>query len=321
MAKYEYDREFAEAAKGNDNLRIPESDDVFECRQCTNNWMQRLLKDVPTPPGVTETEFAVQTDDGATLKVIRYVPPQVATGGGPQPCIIGVRGGGFIAISPEMYGPVYNLVALATGRTVFGAPYRLAPEHPFPTPLNDVVAVIKYVSAHASDLEIDPARIGVFGQSAGGNLSLGAALKLRDEGFEPPIAKLILQYPPLDDRTNLPEGHPKGRVLLWTQRHNNVAWKAYLGKDRRERGDDISLYAAPSRATDLSGLPSTYLETGDLDLFAEEIVVMAARLVAAGVPTELHVSSGMPHVWEAYAAATTKGKEATGYRFRAMQDF
>ena len=141
-----------------------------------------------------------------------------------------------------------------------------------------------------ADLGVDPARIGVMGDSAGGGLAAGVCLMARDRGG-PAIAQQLLIYPMLDDRTRdtRPAAVP---FLTWTYDDNVTGWGALLGDSAGS--DAVSPYAAPARADDLTGLPDTYIDIGDLDIFRDEDIPYARRLADAGVPTELHRLPGMP---------------------------
>jgi acetyl esterase/lipase len=194
--------------------------------------------------------------------------------------------------------------------------YRVAPEHPDPTPVQDCYAALQWLGEHADSLGVDPGRIGVAGDSAGGGLTAGVALMARDRGG-PSIALQMLVYPMLDDRTIEPDPQLPPEWLVWTYDDNVTGWSALLG-DRRG-GPDVSPYAAPARADDLAGLPPTYLDTGDLDVFRAEDVAYARRLAAAGVPTEVHVYPGCPHGFDAVAPQSSPSRRAMQDRIRRLR--
>lgn len=173
--------------------------------------------------------------------------------------------------------------------------YRLAPETAFPGNVEDAYAALAWLVADG-ELQVDPGRVGVMGQSAGGGLAAALALLARDRG-EHALAFQHLIYPMLDDRTSIGrEPHPVAGEFLWTHANNRYGWRALLGD--AAGGPDVSPYAAPARAVDLRGLPPAFIATGSLDLFADENIVYAQRLLGAGVSTELHVYAGGFHTFD-----------------------
>ncbi len=170
--------------------------------------------------------------------------------------------------------------------------YRLAPEHPDPYPVEDCYAGLVWVAEHAAELDIDPARIVIAGQSAGGGLAAGTALLARDRKG-PELMAQILVSPMLDDRDDTVSTMQIDGVGVADRRMTRFGWDAYLG-DRRATAD-VSVSAAPARATDLSGLPKTYIDCGSAEVFRDEDVAYASRLWASGVDAELHVWPGAFH--------------------------
>ncbi len=180
----------------------------------------------------------------------------------------------------------------------------MAPETPYPGPLDDCYQGLRWTYEHAADLGIDPSCIGVMGVSAGGGLAAALALLARDRG-EVPVAFQLLDSPMLDDRQRTLSSRQDG-LPVWSRNSNTFGWKAYLG-DRYGR-DDVPATAAPSRAADLAGLPPAFVSVGALDGFRDEDVEYALRLNQAGVPAELHVYPGACHGFTMLApeAAVTK---------------
>ncbi len=170
--------------------------------------------------------------------------------------------------------------------------YRLAPEHPFPAPVEDCYAGLKWFAGQADGFGVDRGRIAIGGASAGGGLAAGLALLARDRE-EVAVAFQFLVYPMLDDRNHTPSSHEITDERLWNREANHLGWNAYLAGRAGEA--DVSPYAAPARAEDLAGLPPAYINVGDLDLFLDEDIDYAQRLLQAGVPTELHVYPGAFH--------------------------
>jgi acetyl esterase/lipase len=170
--------------------------------------------------------------------------------------------------------------------------YRLAPEHPDPYPVEDCYAGLVWTAAHAGELGIDPVRIVVVGQSAGGGLAAGTALLARDRQG-PQLFGQILISPMLDDSDSTVSTRQIDGVGVADRAMTRFGWTAYLG-DRRGSGD-VSIYAAPARAADLTGMPPTYIDCASAEVFRDETVAYASRLWHAGINTELHVWPGGFH--------------------------
>jgi acetyl esterase/lipase len=202
-------------------------------------------------------------------------------------------------------------MALTLNCVIASVEYRLAPEHPFPAPVEDCYAALKWLADSASRFGIDPTRIAIGGASAGGGMAAGLGLLARDRG-EVDIAYQLLIYPMIDD-TNLAQAGPDTPdTSVWTRANNLAGWRAYLGQE--PGGDGISVYAAATRAEDVSGLPPTYIGVGTQDLFRDENIAYAQRLMQAGVPTELHVYAHGFHGFDGFAAESD-----TAQRFIAEQ--
>jgi len=170
--------------------------------------------------------------------------------------------------------------------------YRLAPEHPDPVPVEDCYAVLQWIGTHLEELDINPERLMIAGASAGGGLAAGVALLARDRGG-PALCAQVLQCPMLDDRCTSISAKQFSRGGLWDNQTNITGWTALLG-DRRAT-DSVSIYAAPNRAIDLTGLPPTFIDVGSAEVFRDEDVQFASKLWACGVEAELHVWPGGFH--------------------------
>ncbi|OZF42034.1 alpha/beta hydrolase [Rhodococcus sp. 14-2470-1a] len=224
---------------------------------------------------------------------IRFLTPQHAEG--PLPVLVWIHGGGFAIGTAESDDPYCVEVVRELGVAVASVDYRLAPETPFPGPLNDCYAALSYVHANADELGIDPDRIAVGGQSAGGGLAAGTVLKARDESVVP-VAFQLLEIPELDDRLSTTSMTEFVDTPLWHRPNAILSWQYYLGENYTGTDDhDVSIYAAPARATDLAGLPPTYLCTMELDPLRDEGIDYALRLLGAGVSVELHSFPGTFH--------------------------
>ena len=207
------------------------------------------------------------------------------------PCLYSIHGGGYVLGSFDMDDLLLDRYCNAFGCVGVSVEYRLAPETPYPGPLDDCYAGLAWTFAHARELGADPARIGINGISAGGGLAAALALLARDRG-ELPIAFQLLQCPMIDDRQITPSSR-QDNLLVWTRDSNAFGWESYLGA--RYGTDDIPPYAAAARAHDLSDLPPALVITGGADGFRDENIDYARRLGQAGVPTDLTVIAGAPH--------------------------
>ena len=208
--------------------------------------------------------------------------------------------------SPQFELPIIGGLARELGAVVVSPDYRLAPEHPFPAALDDCMATLEWMRAHADELGIDPDRIAVGGASGGGGLSVAVAQRSRDAGI--PLRAQALLYPMLDDRTALRADHAGRGQFVVTPSANRFAWTAYLG--REPHMSDAPEYAAPARRTDLTGLPPAWVGVGELDLYHDEDVAYADQLRACGVPCELVTVPGMYH-----------GADGIALRAPAMREF
>jgi acetyl esterase/lipase len=239
----------------------------------------------------TNQHFVSGWEDAPEVRVVVTVPVEPSSV--PTPALLWVHGGGYVLGRPEQNQALVDLLVEALGCVVVAVDHRLAPEHPHPAPVDDCYAALRWMHENAGDLRLDPARIAVAGESAGGGLAAALALLARDRG-DLPISFLGLVYPMIDDRTTVtPDPNPFTGQYVWPPDSNRFGWASLLG--HAPGGDHVSIYAAAARAEDLSGLPPTFVSVGALDLFLDEDVEFAHRLVRSGVPTELHVYPGAFH--------------------------
>ena len=256
------------------------------------------------PSDVVVEERHVPGPAGAPdVRVLIFSPP-----GGPgaaKPGYLHIHGGGYIMGVPEMMNLQNKALVSEIGCVVVSVDYRLAPETPHPGPVEDCYAALKWFHANAASLGVDPGRIAIGGESAGGGLSAALGLLTRDRG-EVPLAFQLLIYPMIDDRTvTLADPHRFAGEFIWTAHSNDFGWRSLLGQ--APGGPGVSPYAAAARAEDLAGLPPTFISVGALDIFLDEDIDYAKRLLAAGVPTELHVYPGAYHGFDAaFEADVTK---------------
>jgi triacylglycerol lipase len=243
----------------------------------------------PPVPVCDEVEVRDHVIDKTTgLRVQSYRPAGVD---GSLPCVYHIHGGGYVrgthAIgSTRVYQWISSLPCVYVS-----VDYRLAPETPFPGPLEDCYEGLSWLHQHADELGVDNSRIGVNGISAGGGLAAALTLLVRDRG-ELSLAFQALECPMLDDRQCTPSSQQDG-LPIWSRSDNEFGWRAYLGT--LYGSPDLPYVAAPARATDLSGLPPSYLAVGTVDGFRDEVIDYATRLSQAGVPTDLRVYAGAPH--------------------------
>jgi acetyl esterase/lipase len=203
----------------------------------------------------------------------------------------------------------------ASGVPLLSVDFRFAPEHPYPTSVEDCYAALQWAHKNATELGVDPARIAVMGDSAGGGMAAGVALMARDRGG-PALAAQILVYPMLDDRTTTPDPEIEP-YAMWTTDDNITGWGCLLGDTAG--GDDTPPYAAPARAQDLAGLPRTYIDVGQLDIFRAEDIAYAERLAVAGVDVEFHLHPGVPHAFEVFAPESAVARRAQADRARVLR--
>ena len=277
-----------------------------------------IISGMPDSPSITQTRHTIKSYDDAEIPVLHFTPNGTAAPSAPGPAVIHVHGGGMIYGEVDVFAKAIALSTASIGHQVFAPDYRVAPEYPHPNLVEDVYATVTWVQKNAKELNIDPERIAIMGESAGGGIAAGVGLMARDRGLVPALAKLILIYPQLDDR-NLTPIESIEPFAVWKCDDNITAWSALLGKDKAG-GPDTSPYAAPARAKDLKGLPPTYIDVGELDIFVAEDTEFAMRLMKAGVTVELHVYPGVPHAFEALAPTTAVTARAMGNRFAAAKD-
>lgn len=316
-----FDPEFWEIYKPLSGFKKPIIEDPIKFREFHESILKERLGKVPRVPGIAETKHEIASLDGTKITVHRFVPQTQQSATTPQRAVVYLHGGGMILGSVDVFRPLIEAYAAQSDVQVFAVAYRRAPEHPAPAAVEDALAAVQWLQAGAAGFGVDPARIALFGNSAGGGLAAGAALMARDRGLSPPLARLILNYPMLDDRTALPADHPLHEFLFWTQRENDMGWKAYLGGREKGQRDDVSIYAAPGRADSLEGLPPTYICIGGLDLFKQENLEFAAKLAKANNDVEFHLFPGVPHGWEGMAPLISVSKEAAESRRRALSRF
>lgn len=265
---------------------------------------------VPPNPNVTIEDRTVPGPDGAPDITVRIYRPVQANG--TLPCVYYIHGGGMILGTAAREDVSASRICEHVGAVVVSVEYRLAPEHPHPAPLEDCYAGLAWTVDHAVELGIDPQRLALYGGSAGGGLVLATSLLARDRGF-PALRFQMSIYPMIDDRNETPSSQEITDIGVWDRAGNIQAWAWYLG------GAEPDQYAAPARAEDLSGLPPTFIDVGTVDLFRDEDITFAQRLMQAGVPTELHTSVGSYHASETIAPDAALSKRIVSLRIDALR--
>jgi acetyl esterase/lipase len=260
----------------------------------TSRLLVRAMTHLPVPGGPVAPGVTV---DQRTLppEVFVYQPKARAL---PSGALLWIHGGGYVIGHPASNHPLCSRIAAELGVLVVAVNYRKAVGHPFPAALDDCFRALTWIHEQASALGIDPSRVAVGGESAGGGLAAALAQMAYDRNV--PLTFQALIYPMLDDRTVLRDDHLGTGELVWTPASNRFGWTAYLG--HRPGPSEPRPYAVPARRTDLKGLAPAWIGVGDLDLFHAEDVEYAGRLTMAGVPAELVVVPGMYHGADSFLA-------------------
>jgi acetyl esterase/lipase len=251
----------------------------------------------------------VETVDLGEISVRVHRP----AAGAPQSSgLLWIHGGGMVIGSAKQDDTLCRRYAAELGVLVTAVDYRLAPEHPFPTPLEDCYSALVWLAGQPG---IDPTRIAIAGASAGGGLAAGLALLARQRGDVAPCFQ-VLAYPMLDDRTATRTDLDERSFRAWNNRANRFGWEAYTA--RRAGAADVSELAAPARAQDLDGLPPAWLGVGSLDLFCDEGLRYAERLAAAGVPCEVDLVEGAFHGFDAMVPKAAVSRDFQSAQIAAL---
>ena len=241
----------------------------------------------------------VERADGSRIRVLHYAPSDAR---GDLPALLHIHGGGYVMGVPEMVDQQSKAFVRSLGCAVFSVDYRVAPETAFPGAVEDCHAALVWLFKEAERLGVDRGRVAIGGESAGGGLAAALGLLNRDRTAAP-LRMQYLTYPMLDYRTGLNGAYIYDAVATWTAENNRFGWAAMLGEGSAAK--EVSPYASPSKAKDLSDLPPTFIAVGALDLFAAECADYAVRLLQAGVPTEFHIYPGAYHGFNQVAQAET----------------
>jgi acetyl esterase/lipase len=268
---------------------IPPGDfrDVQQARARTEALLEPMNALVDTA-GVTISDREIAGPEGP-VRVRIYTGEGDAPAGG-RPALLDIHGGGFVTGSIDMEHAFAVAVVRELGAVVVTVDYRLAPEHPFPAGVEDCYAALSWVHSEATGLGVDASRVAVSGQSAGGGLAAAVALLARDRGG-PPLCFQFLGIPELDHRLETTSMRTFVDTPIWHRPNAELSWRYYLGDDP----GDVSPYASPAVAVDLSGLPPAYVTTMEFDPLRDEGIIYALRMMEAGVTVELHSFPGTFH--------------------------
>lgn len=265
---------------------------------------------VPPPAGMTVTDTTVQGRNGDAIPVRIYAP----AGAGQKAGLLYFHGGGFVKGDCDTSDTNGWGLAAETGAVVVSVDYRLAPEHPYPAALHDCIDVLLHVHGAPEVYGVDPKRLGVAGDSAGGNLAAAVSIWAKAEGG-PPLRCQGLIYPCLTDRLEF-ESYKRNAEAPGLSTANMMGyWKAYLGDAMA--GQSTDPLATPLCVKDLSGQPPTYVLVAEYDPLIDDGVAYAGKLMAAGVETGFFRADRMIH---GFVRARINGKE-TAKAFSAMTQF
>ncbi len=256
--------------------------------------------------GVVIINRAIPGPGGAGEIPLRIYSPQGVAA--PVAGLLYLHGGGFVIGNLDSEHGSCLALCRNLGIVVVSVDYRLAPETPYPGGLEDCYASLLWVQQNSVALKLDPARLGVFGQSAGAGLAAATALLAR-ERKGPKLCFQYLGIPELDDRLDTHSMRQFTDTPMWNRPNAELSWNYYLGDGLRRGADDVPCFAAPARAEDLAGLPPAYVSTMEFDPLRDEGVLYALKLMQAGVATELHCYPGTFHGSSLVASAGISRRE------------
>ena len=295
---------FAAAAKAGGPVPVTPRGDAIAMRDVFNARVQLADAAEPDSPSVQTADHTLPVADGEIL--VRWYTKD---GSAPGSAVVYYHGGGMVCGSVDLYDRLVSKYVEATGVPFLSVDYRLAPEYPGTTLVDDGHAALAWFVEQADTLGVDKARIAIMGDSGGGGVAAGVAIAARNA--RTPVAQQILIYPMLDDRTIEPDPEIEP-FAIWTYDNNFTGWNALLGANRGS--ENVSALAAPSRLTDFAGLAPAFIDVGELDIFRDESILYALSLVRAGVSTELHVRAGCPHGFDRMPAEVSARAWADRYR-------
>ena len=268
-------------------------------------------------PAARTAGVRIERRKGAGTDLRLYLPDERRS----SAALLWIHGGGYIIGRAKQDDRLCGRTAAALGIPVISAEYRLAPDHPFPAPLDDAYAAWTWLHDNAGTLGIDSMRIAIGGESAGGGLAAALVQRVVDEEGPRPRAQWLF-CPMLDDRTAARRELDAIDNFVWNNAKNRFGWRSYLGKE--PGAPALPAYAAPARREDLATMPPTWIGVGDIDLFHEEDRTYADRLKAAGIDTQFVTVPGGPHGFETWAPDNPVSLEFIGqaqnWLKRALED-
>jgi len=266
---------------------------IMPAREKLIQFIEQALETSKNIEGIEKLKReAIYGDDNYPVPLFIYYPENQNKA---LPVLYWIHGGGLVVGTAQQDEVILKNIVKDMGCVVVAVDYRLAPEYPFPKPLEDCYAGLEYVFDHAADFNIDTNHIVVGGASAGGGLTAALSQITCDKG-KISLAHQLLLYPMLDPLNITQAGGDIDDTYIWTRSNNLFGWTSYLGQKPKEGA--IPKYASAFYNHELTNLPPATIMVGDIDLFAQEDIAYATKLSAAGVPVELHVYPGGVHVFE-----------------------
>jgi acetyl esterase/lipase len=285
--------------------------DINARRATLNGMLEAMTADLPPNENVLLEDRVIPGPAGNPDLMVRVYRP--AKSSGPLPGILFIHGGGMVMGTLDTDHLTAVMLCETIGALIVSVDYRLAPEHPAPAAIEDCYAALQWMTANADALGYGPVdRLAIYGGSAGGGLTIATALVSRDRGG-PSIGFLMAPYPMIDDRNVTDSSQAILDIGIWDRSGNIEAWDWYLG------GKSADQYSAPTRASDLTGLPPTFIDVGDQDMFMDEDLEFAGRLKDAQVPVELHVYPGAYHASEVFAPTAELSQQIWAARVAALK--
>jgi acetyl esterase/lipase len=303
---YNYDPELAQMLEFLPDTSLTISNPA-EARKSFLEMTTSMNADLDESRVVIENRLIAGPQDAPDVPVRIYTPENQST---EVPGLLHIHGGGFVIGNLESEHGSCLAWCRNLGVVVVSVDYRLAPETPYPGPLEDCYAALQWTSDNSAQLHIDPSRLALIGLSAGGGLCAATALLARDRGG-PPICFQYLGIPELDDRLQTTSMQQFVDTPMWNRPNAELSWDYYLGDQYQRGADDVPCYAAPARADDLSGLPPAYVSTMEFDPLRDEGVEYALKLMRAGVATELHSFPGTFHGSSLFSSARISRRESS----------
>ena len=251
-----------------------------------------------SPDTVAKEEVSIAREGEPPVRALLYRPKTGIAGG----AILHIHGGGWIAGTADVLAGFCSGIADRHGVIVLSVDYRLVPEAPGHAATEDCFTALSWLHAQSERLGVDPGRIAVMGDSAGGNLAAGVAVRARDAGL--PLKAQLLMYPALDDRTagpDAPVSNAFAGAFVLSPKYLRQLWQARLA----EAAPEHLRYMAPARADDLAGVAGAFIAVGGIDVLVDEALDYAGRLGRAGVPVELHVYPGVYHAFDLLPGGAT----------------